>query len=330
MKYRSLLTLFLALPFLLHARKVPLPPEGKNEPTPWFTGTLLTPSAHVIPFGHQNYEPYFYWTTVSGFYDNHWHSHSRPRFKDFLFQPLLQFGILPATEFDISPQFLYNNTRGQHEWRVSDIPMSLSFQLLKESPTHPYPTIKLRLGLNAPLGKYDRLDPARFGTDVGGTGNWDPSIGLLFSYLFHLKGIHFLAWHNWFNYTLTVPVHVHGLSFYGGAPRVGPIKGTRGTVYPGNIFLITEGFEFSLTQNWVLSLDLVYQHVNRNRFSGHTLPGTAPVAPSSELFSIAPALEYNFSPDIGIIAGPWFSVAGRNRNLSAYFISWIFAINIYH
>lgn len=318
------LLILLLLPFGLYAKKVPYPPE-EVQPTPWYTGALITPSGHCVPFGHQNYEPYFYWTSATGSYNRHWHTVSRPRFNNLLFQPVFQFGILPATEFDITPQFIYNNSRGEHMWRTSDIPMSLNFQLHQD-----FPAVKLKIGWYAPLGKYDRLNAKKLGTDAGGAGDWSPSLGLISSYLVHFRGIHYLNLHTWINYNFTVPVPVHGLSVYGGAPSFASIKGTRGRVYPGGIFFFSQGFEFSLTQNWVLALDVTYQHVNRTRFSGRTPPGTAPKSPASEFFTIAPAVEYNFSQDIGIIAGPWFSVAGRNQNTSPYFISWIFAINIYH
>jgi hypothetical protein len=327
--YKPLLFLLL-FPLVLQARKVAPPPPTEGQIEPWFTGPLLTPAGGVIPYGHQNYEPYFYWTTSKGHYDEHWHSLSAPHFKNFLFQPLFQFGILPATQFDIFPEFIYNNTQGEHAWRVSDIPGSLSFALLRESPHNSHPAIRLRFGFNIPVGKYQKLNPLKLGTDDGGTGDWNPAVGIVMGRHIHLKRYHFFAWHTWINYTFTIPVPVHGLSFYGGAPTVGPIKGTRGTVYPGSVFLIMQGFEYSLNRNWALALDVVYTHVNRRRFSGYSPLGTKPIAPSSELFTIAPGLEYNFSENVGLIGGPWFSIAGRNRNFSTNFISWIFAINIYH
>ena len=72
--------------------------------------------------------------------------------------------------------------------------------------------------------------------------------------------------------------------------------------------------------------DFQYQHSNKNRFSGKK-GGSAPIAPSSEQISMAPALEYNFNANVGIIGGAWFSVAGRN---STQFISWVLALNIYN
>ncbi|MBS0649413.1 MAG: hypothetical protein JSS10_09365 [Verrucomicrobia bacterium] len=320
----------LLLPLLLHARKAVVHPITQESKGPWFTGPLLTPSGHVIPFGHQNYEPYLYWFDLMGEYDNHWHFNSTPHFKTFESQTAWQFGIFPKAELDFISQFVYNNCKGKHFWRVADQPIAMAFQLLMDEPGGWYPAIKVRVGAVIPLGKYDRLNPKQFETDSAGLGNWAPSLGLTSIRTFHFGRDHFLAWRMNVNYTFTVPIPVHGLSLYGGAPSSQGVKGTRGTVYPGNILVIQQGFEYSFTLNWAVALDLMYQHNNRNRFSGHSPPGTKPVLPSAELFSIAPAVEYNFNENIGMIFGPWVTVAGRNDSNTDQFLAWVFAINVYH
>lgn len=301
--------------------------EEPNQPHPWFTGPLLTPSGHVVPHTHQNFEPYIYWTQAKGTYDSHWKSHSAPIFNNVLNQNTIQLGVLPDTEFDLAPQFTYNATKGQHMWRVSDIPIVLAFQLLYDHVDNWSPGIKLRIGANVPLGKYDRLNPKKLGTDSGGIGTWYPSAGVILTRLLHVTGIQYLSWRLFLNYSIGTPVNVKNASVYGGAPSLPGIKGTRGTVYPGNIFLFLGGFEYSLSQNWALAIDIQYQHTNKNRFSGRSPLGTKPIAPSKELFALAPAIEYNWSQTMGVIAGPWFTIAGRN---SQKFISYVVALNIYN
>jgi hypothetical protein len=298
-----------------------------NQPQPWFTGPLLTPSGHVVPEKHVNFEPYIYWTQAKGTYGPNWKSHSHPTFDNVLFQGSIQIGVLSATEFDLNPQFIYNHTQGQHMWRVSDIPISLAFQLLYDQTDSWYPGIKLKFGANVPLGKYDHLDPLRLETDNGGIGTWIPNVGVTLTRLHHIAGAQYLSWRFSINYGVGTPVSVNGLSVFGGSSSLPGIPGTRGTVYPGNQFLVLGGLEYSLSQNWVLALDLQYQHNNKNRFSGYSPLGTKPTRPSRELFALAPAIEYNWSDNLGIIAGPWFSVAGRNTQK---FISYVVAINVYN
>jgi hypothetical protein len=154
------------------------------------------------------------------------------------------------------------------------------------------------------------------------------------SKLFHIAGRCFFNTRFNASYAFAPPVHVRNFNAYGGG------FGTDGTIYPGNIFTSLIGLELSLSQNWVLALDMEYQHTNKNRFSGEV--GTAnlitPViqqgpllaaigSPSSESFSMAPAIEYNWSESLGLIAGAWFTVAGRN---ASQFVSWTAAFNYYY
>ena len=46
---------------------------------------------------------------------------------------------------------------------------------------------------------------------------------------------------------------------------------------------------------------------------------------SSDVLSLAPALEWNFTENLGIIGGVWFSLTGRN---SEDFISYVFSVNV--
>lgn len=293
---------------------------------PWFTGPLLTPSGHTVPTGHQNCEPYIYWTQTTGTYDGHWKAHSIKNVNSLLTQFTIQLGALPYTEVDFAPQFVYNDTQGKHMWRVSDLPVTLAFQILKDAPGKWYPAIKLRLAANIPLGKYDRLNREKLGTDVGGNGNWEPQVGLVFTNLHHVTSDQYFSWRLFLNYCFPTKMDVRGLNIHGGVPAIGNIPGTRGKVHPGHIFLFLYGAEYSLTKNWVLALDVMYQHNNKRTFKGYSPAGTAPKGPSKELFALAPAIEYNWNANIGIIAGPWFSIAGRN---SQRFMSYVVAFNVY-
>jgi hypothetical protein len=303
-------------------------PENESSKTssiptdfPWLTGPLLAPSGHVVPQNHVNYEPYLYWTDTCDKYDKHWYAHSLPhKNSNLLVQATFQIGILPGTEFDLAPQYNYNNTQGIHDWVVGDLPITLAFQILKDKKGSWMPAVKLRFAANLPIGNYQRLSPDKFGTDAGGSGNWNPGIGLVATRLFHIYNLHYLAWRFFLNYNISTPVHVHGLNTYGGTPT------TNGTVYPGNTFLTFCSFEYTLSLNWALAVDFQYQHNNKTRFSGKS--GGAPLTgPSAELFAVAPAIEYNWNANIGVIFGPYFPVAGRNIG---EFMTWIFALNIYH
>ncbi len=322
MRKRFLLCL-LAI-FSLYAKKAPIHrfieiPEGVQAP--WFTGPLLAPSAVTIPPGHINIEPYFFVVANTGRYNHHWKPVKIKTFWNNFFQPLIQFGIVSWMDFQCSPTLFYNYTKGAAKWAIGDMPVGIDFQLYhsRGSITDWMTAVRLTFKETLPIGKYQKLDPAKRGTDVGGGGSWQTAFEIDWGNLFYLGKNHFLTARFNFQYTLPAPVHVKKLNTYGGGP------GTKGTVYPAQNFQIDIGTELSLTQTWVFAMDLVGSWSGKTRFKGTTTLSNK--APAAAQFSLAPAIEYNWNANLGVIFGPWFTVAGRN---ALRFTSGIFALNYYY
>lgn len=293
-------------------------------PTPWLTGPLLTPSGHVVPNGHFNYEPYFYVTTNFGAFNNHWRPKTGKSVYNLISQTSIQIGMPWNMDFQFVPQFSWNHTHGASSWALNDMNFGFDYQFLADDQVHWWPAIKLQLRANFPMGKYQKLNPNKMGMDIGGAGSWAPGLGLVFSRLFWFGGNQFLALRGNVEYTFETPVHVKNYNAYGGGHH------TRGKVFPGQNLQCLIGMEYTWTQNWAVALDIDYTHVNKTRFKGHKgktkgVPNVV-TSPSSEQFSLAPAFEYNFTYNVGLIAGTWFTVAGRN---AIEFASGIIAINIY-
>jgi hypothetical protein len=300
-------------------------PEAPFE-TPWLTGPLLTPSAHTIPDGHFNIEPYEFVTVNDGVYNNHWKSHDLPHnFYSVSTQIPIQIGLPAGFDIQITPQWEWNHVHHASHWALNDLGVAFDYQLYNRNLKGPWPSVKLTVGGKIPIGKYDHLDRHSLTTDGGGTGSWLPTIALTFSHLVHIKDRIFFAPRWAIQYTVPTPVFVKGYNVYGGG------HGTRGTVFPGQSLTALFGCELSLSKNWALATDFQYVHANKNRFKGkrgstHGVPNPI-TAPSSESFSVAPAIEYNWSAYYGVIAGAWFTVAGRN---TTEFVSGVIAFNIYH
>jgi hypothetical protein len=294
-------------------------PADSGKKAPWFTGPLLAPSAHTIPPGHVNFEPYLFFFSKTGVYDKHKNIQPMPHVYTLLSQNPVQIGITPWMDCQITPQLFYKFTQGVRSTQPGDLPVAVDFQLFNIQERTLQPALKLTFRASLPFGKFENLSPEKRGTDGVGTGSFLPTVALTFSRLIPL-GMHYLETRLNLNYTIPNSVHVKGLNVYGGAPD------TDGTVYPGNIFNADFGMEFSLTQNWVLAMDVNYIYANKTKFFGN--PGTMGImkAPSSEQLSLAPAIEYNWSINVGIIAGAWFTVAGRN---ASRFASSVVALNLY-
>lgn len=301
---------------------VPAPQPIKKQTQkefPWLTGPLLTPSGHVVPKGHWNIEPYLYVNVLTGVYDKHWNTISLPdNFYQYQSSTPFQYGFAKDWDFQFAAQWSYQHTKGAAQWVLNDVPILFDYQLLMDSDETRWPAIRLALKFNLPVGKYQKLNPSKLGTDIGGSGNVNPTIAVVFSRLFHFSGTHFLSSRLYFGYAPPMRVHVRGLNAYGGG------HGTSGAAYPGSSYTTLLGLEYTMAQRWALALDVQYYHQNRVRFAGKT---KLPVGrPSQEQLSVAPALEYNWSPYVGIIGGVWFTVAGRN---TAEFMNGVIAVNIY-
>lgn len=311
--------------------------EHPYSDEPWFTGSLLSPGGYVVPVGYMNIEPYVFGIDTFGIYDRNWNSHSRPRFWTVNPQFFTWIGLTKFMDFQIGPQFFWNETQGHSDTQFGDLPIGINFQILEEKEGSKRPAIKLVLRESFPTGKYQNLDPKKLGTDVSGTGTYLTTAGLVFARLFHIRKAQYLNSRLFVGYSVPSKVHVKGLNTYGGG------IGTKGYVYPGWILTTIAGFEYSMTRNWVLALDIMNIYANKTRFRGNKGIGSVSFiniegvnsavfgdavigAPSSDQVTLAPAIEYNFNESVGIIGGCWFSIAGRN---TGQFVSGVLAINYF-
>lgn len=292
------------------------PDKESFQKLPWFTGPLLTPSAHIVAYPHYNFEMYWFFTKNDGLYANDWTTKkiSNP-LHQINGQLQMQFGLLKWLDLCLIPQIFYNSRQDiGGVWAFGDFPIRCSLQVRPD----PLP-VRLSIVETLPLGQYRYLQPKLRGLDAGGMGTFATSINIHISKLFLLKHERYLATRFFSGYTYKSPVHVRGVTTYGGDQT------TKGKVFPGNSINIVCGMEMQITNYFVFAMDVENSIVFPTKFIGKTI---LPISNNllSSTFSLAPAIEYNLNEIIGIIAGIWFSIAGKN---STRFFSWVVAINIY-
>lgn len=321
------LFIFLAISSFLFAKKAILQHLPEDTVTPWFTGPLIAPSGTVIPGGHFNFEPYFVVTPNPARFNNDWKLADRPDLWTVSFQLPFWVGLTSWADIEISPTLNWNHQQNAGHWALGDLTVLCDLQLHLDTYPHKnwIPSVKLALGMILPSGKYRNLDPNKLGTDSGGGGSFKSVVQLVIARLFKISKIHFLSSRLAFTSTLPTPVHLEGFNSYGGG------FGTDGTVYPAKDLTVDLGLEYSLTRNWALALDVIGYWKGNDRFSGSSgVTSQGEIAtntnPAKILYSIAPAIEYNWSANLGIIAGVWFPVAGKNVN---QFFSGQIAVNLY-
>jgi hypothetical protein len=93
--------------------------------------------------------------------------------------------------------------------------------------------------------------------------------------------------------------------------------GFRGHARPGNSFSADAALEYSLTRNWVLALDVIYNHGNAAIARG-TQDGRSVTLNSgtSDGWGLAPAIEFSWTPNIGVLAGVRIIPKGHNTPAS--------------
>jgi hypothetical protein len=311
--------------------------EVETEPIkPWFTGPLIASSGNTTSAGHVNFEPYVYSIARTSYYNNDWQSDAIDTLWNLQFRTPLWIGITNWLDVKLAPGWNWNERNGVSCWSIADFGLQLDFALHKDTLPHKhwYPSIKLSLRENFPTGKYQNLNPNKFGTDAGGRGCYTTFIAINTSKMIQIRDYHFLNLFFDVVYGVPTTVHVKGFNVYGGG------YGTDGVITPENTFFTVFAFEYSLTRNWAVACDFLATVVSKTKFRG-----IAGVIPSDDLdvdpvgipavnevkagiqYTISPAIEYNWSANLGIIAGAWLSIAGKN---ASNFTGGVIALNYYH
>ncbi len=314
----------LALAYFVHAEDVvpppPIPPqsviekqlqdaekefkEAKEMFNPWYAGPLLTPSAHILPPGLINAQPYFFYTNTFARYDKHGKSHDLPHHL-ITMNPSVGalIGILDWMEASFSAQYVHNKQDGHKGSGWGDTSASLGFGLHKETPY--FPAMLFGIKEVFPTGRYQHLHASNAGLDGIGAGSFQTVFSYNISKVVWWVTKHPMNLRLSLNYGIPSNVKVKGLNSYGGT------KNTKGTVNLGNNFTADFGYEYSFTQRWVLACDVVYTYTAKRSFSGRT-GGAILRGPFNDQLSLAPALEYNPNANLGLLLGTWFTVWGRN------------------
>jgi len=287
--------------------------DTDDEKPPWFTGPLLVPGAEVIGRGTLLLQPYLYGGEGLGIYNNGLSARHTAVETTINPQLLLGYGITDDFDVQLDLQTMWNNDNGAGDFGIGDTQLELHYAVAEDGDGGWLPAIRVDYVQIFPTGEYERLDPAKNGTDGRGSGVFASSLGINFMKTFHLGGEHFLRPDLSVIYSIPLADTVHGLNVYGGG------AGTDGTIHPGNAVTAYFSGELSLTRRWAVGFDSTYSYVDAARFTGN--PGVNPDGTPAEVgffssyqITLSPQLEYNFDSKQGLVAGPWFTLVGRNSD----------------
>jgi hypothetical protein len=279
---------------------------GSNQPREdaWWTGPLLAASPGSLTPGHYLIEPYLFDAIPQGHYDNDGKRRPVPHANDFGSQSYILYGLTDRVGIGLIPRFGFNevsNGRDSSKIGVGDLTVQAQYGLTHFEAGSWVPTTAVVLQESLPTGKYDQMGsrPA----DGLGAGAYSTNVALYSQYFFWMPNGRILRTRLDVSYSVSGSAGVRGVSVYG------TDEGFRGRARPGNVTVVDAAGEYSMTRNWVLAMDVVYEHDGSTHVYG---PGFNVDSGPGRTWSLAPAIEYNFNSRVGIIAGAKLTVAGRN------------------
>ncbi len=279
---------------------------------PWFTGPYFNYTAEKLEKGALYFEPSIIVFHTYGQYDQQGKLLSTPDM--FSINPILdiQMGITDRLGIEITTSLISNHRSKIQSTQMEDSTLILGYQLIEEQSHRWAPNFRLDFIQIFPTGSYNRLNPDKNGTDSTGQGSFKSGFVLITEKTFQLQK-NVLNTELSFTYLFSSDVSVQGFNAYGGT------YSTRGIVNTGNVYNVIFSLEYSLTQKWGIILESLFEHQMKSTFYGKTglISEETPAKvglPSSTSWSIAPEIEYNFSPNFGLISGLWVSLGGKNSH----------------
>jgi hypothetical protein len=286
----------------------------------WWTGPLLAPSAATLPHGHWLVEPYVYDLITYGHFDRHGTLRSTGAAHTFGSQTYIEYGLVDRFTLGLIPRFgLHESSAGQDASGVvvGDITLQGAYGLTQFRRGSWVPTTSLVLGETFPTGKYDELNGRTDG--ALGTGAHSTTLSLYSQTYIWMPNGRILRTRLDLSYQVSQWASVRGESVYGTS------GGFDGRTRPGPSFVGDLAFEYSMTRNWVLAADIDWEHDGSTRVEGSYAQTAPPAVPSylvresgsGDLLYLAPAIEYNWSARMGVIAGARIAAWGRNATATA-------------
>jgi hypothetical protein len=275
-----------------------------------FTGPLVTPAVNTLPVGRVNIEPYLIHTNVRGWYANNGDRHAE---KPTLRQWQVAVPIIYGLTNNISVQATLNAARtsvdGRHSdgLRMGDTTLRVQSRLKAPEADGTGLVLAASLAQRLPTGKHHHLDT----NPLNGIGDGTMRTTLAFGAqeLHWLDNGQALRWRGQLAWSPTPGrVRIRGASVYG------TTTGFRGYAEPRQAWNASLAAEYLLNSRWVLVGEAIWNRSSGTRVHDTSYrDGSYTFYPSSA-FSLAPAVEYHFSPTMGLIAGVQFTVGGRSAS----------------
>lgn len=278
-----------------------------------FTGPLITPNPAGMPKGNAYVEPYLIRTDSDRFYDGEGRRHDSPDSSAWLMVLPIAYGLGERVTAQVNLSAARVEAEGARSrgFRAGDTTAMVQYALQKSNEDGTRPAISVSLTQRYATGSYDRIGGNPL--NAQGDGVQRTSFGLGMQQVIWMPNERPLRWRAQLTASPSpARVALNDNSVYG-TP-----DGFRGNYAPGSLLGVSAAAEYSFSSRWVGVFEVAASRQSDRRLSGYA-PGADGNAervelrlPATRVVSLAPAVEYHFSPNVGLIAGVEFSVAGRN------------------
>ena len=224
------------------------------------------------------------------------------------------------------PRFGYNQPGqgpGGAGVGVGDLIVEAEYRLHLFAEGKRLPTTSIAVEETLPTGKYDHLGNRP--SDGLGAGAFTTTLALYTQTFLWMTNGRILRMRFNFVPAFSRSVNVEDVSVFGTG------QGFRGRACPGSSLFLDLAAEYSMTRRWVLALDATYRYQGNTLVRGYNLTGPNPPislnSGTGDAFGVAPAIEYNWKSNLGVLVGTRLFPAGRN---TAQSITPAIAVNHVH
>lgn len=270
----------------------------------WWTGPIEAASPGTLPPGHVLLEPYFYDART-------------PHTNSIGSSTFMIVGLADRLAAGLIPVFGYNavgNGPSSSRAGIGDFKLLGQYRLTTYRAGSWLPTTAFVFQQTLPTGRYDRLGDRP--SDGLGAGAYTTSLAVYSQTYFWMPNGRILRTRLDVSQTFSSDATVRDVSVYGTG------AGFRGHARPGPTFFADAAWEYSLTRSWVLATDVTYAVNGNTSVVGYDIANQAQSqaasvsikssSGTSESFGFAPAVEYNWTPNLGVIIGVRQTVPVRN------------------
>jgi hypothetical protein len=282
----------------------------------WWTGPMLANTAAIAAPGHFLIEPYVFDVIGVGRYDGAGVRRAAPRADGFGSLTYVVYGVADRLAIGMIPSAGFNTVRDGPSSAgpgLTDTSLLAQYGLTRFHEGSWMPATAVNVQETLPTGRYDRLGNRP--SDGLGSGVFTTMLSFYSQTYFWLPNGRILRMRCDVSQAFSSGAHVEDASVYGTA------AGFRGSARPSSSLFVDAAWEYSLTRSWVLASDVFYRHGGNTRVTGTNLAAANGVqhAPriqldsgTSDAFGLAPAIEFSWMPDLGVLLGARVIAAGRN------------------